>query len=282
MTTTTDFPAWALRSDRTIPRLHTPRLSSLDTHTLSNLRPTATFLVIRPLIGVALFVTTASLGWWPLLLPLSWLIYGSTIAAVHHLIHGTLGLSHRARAFWLSALGVVVSESGHALQVTHLLHHRTTPGLPDPEGYIENVTWRQTPIAALKFRYRLGLWGLRHSPRPGRVRAELAAHASLHLLSLALLPINSWLWQYLSLTHFASFAFAVLAGKGPHTNWGRKVSSPLIRVHTRLGRILLFSHDQHLEHHAYPKVPLSNLRDFHRHIDPTLEGAEVLDVRMAL
>lgn len=284
MTTPTNFPNWAQRSHRTVAKLPVPRLSNLDTEVLANLRPFAMLLIARPVIALGLFVVAAIKGWWILAIVLSWLIYGSTLSAVHHLIHGAMGLTPRWRHFWLSALGCIVAESGHALQVTHLLHHRTTHGAPDPEGYIENLTWTQMPIGALRFRYRLMVWGWKNSPRRRLVSLELVIHAALHLASLALLPVAPALWIYLSLIHLASFAFAVLAGKGPQTNWGRDIESPLVRVSTKLGRVLFFSHDKHLEHHAYPKVPLPRLRELQEEIDTALQqaGARVLDVRMPL
>lgn len=275
------FPVWAGRSHRAVPHIARPRLGELDTDVLDHLRPLAALLIARPLVGLGLFVVFAAHGWWPLAVVCGWLIYGSTIAAVHHLIHSGLGLSAGARRFWLTVLGCMVVESGHALQVTHLAHHRRDPDLPDPEGYIENVGWPAMPLAAARFRYRLALWGLRHGNRRRRVAFELAVHAALHLLSLALLPVSPLLWIYLSLIHVASFAFAVFAGKGPQTNWGREIASPLVRVHTRLGRIVWFSHDLHLEHHLYPKVPLPRLRRLRPQLDAVLADHDVVDVKLA-
>ncbi len=248
------------------------------------MRRLAAVFVVRPLVAVAGFVVAAIQGWWPVAVVLTWLIYGSALTAVHHLIHGSLGLSPRARRFWMSALGALVVESAHALQVTHLAHHRAAADVPDPEGYIEYVSWTQLPLAALAFRYRLMFAGLRMAPRRRRPRIvfELSVHAAAHLASLALLPITIVPWAYLTLIHLASFTFAVLAGKGPQTNWGRAIETPLIRVHTGLGRLLFFSHDQHLEHHAAPKVPLPHLRRFRRQFDAAFARHDVLDVRMPL
>lgn len=281
---TAAFPDWAKRSHRSLPHVPAPRLATLNTEALTNLRPLAFLLIGRPIIAVALFVAAASQGWWIPAVVLTWLIYGSTLTAVHHLIHGGMGLSPRWRHFWLGILGCIVVESGHALQVTHLLHHRADANAPDPEGYIENLTWAELPLGALKFRYRLMAWGWKNSPRRRLVGLELAIHAALHITSLILLPTNPALWIYLSLIHFASFGFAVLAGKGPQTNYGRDIDSPFVRVQTRLGRILFFSHDKHLEHHAYPKVPLPRLPQLQDAIDQALReaGTEVIDVKMPL
>ncbi len=277
-------PNWAERSDRALPAIATPSLRSAAVEVMDGLRPLAVLFVGRTLGAVALFVAAAAAGWWWLAVPATWLVYGSALTCVHHLIHGSLGLSPRTRHLWLSVIGAIVVESGHALQVTHLAHHRADAAVPDPEGYIENLTWRQMPLGAMRFRYRLMWWGLRFAPpaRRRRIRIEAAVHAAAHLASLALLPITIVPWMYLSLIHLASFAFAVLAGKGPQTNWGRPIESPFVRVHTALGRIMFFSHDLHLEHHAYPKVPLPRLRRLRPQLDETFDSTDVVDVWMVV
>lgn len=280
---TKNQPTWTKRSNRTLPELPMPKLSSLNTEAPETHRGLGFFLVARPLLATAGFIAAQKAGWWPIAILLTWLVYGSALTAVHHLIHSSVGFSPRARHFWLSIIACLVVESGHALQATHLTHHRVGDDLPDPEGYIENLTWTQMPVGAAKFRYRLMAWGWRHSPRRTVIGLEIAIHSALHITSLLLLISGSpSLWIYLSLIHFASFAFAVLAGKGPQTNYGRSVPTPIVRVSTRLGKILFFSHDKHLEHHAYPKVPLPHLHYLQDEIDKALatSNTAVFDVRM--
>lgn len=276
------YPEWAARSQRALGRMDVPRLATLNVTVMDRLRPLAVLLIVRPLVAVGIFIGSALAGWWPLAVVSTWLVYGASLTAVHHLIHGSLDLTPKWRRFWLSALGILVAESGHALQVTHLAHHRRQDNVPDPEGYIENVSWTELPLAALKFRYRLAMWGFRYGPRRRRIAVELAIHAAAHIASLLLLPVTVLPWIYLSLIHLASFAFALLAGKGPQTNYGRSIDSPYVRVRTRLGQALFFSHDQHLEHHAYPRVPLSRLRRLHPHLQPVFDEMEIVEVEMPL
>ena len=280
-------PDWSRRSARALPKIEAPSLRrdgrpSVEHPVFRHLRRLAVFLIARSLFAVAGFFVAASHGWWLLALPLGALAYGGTLTAVHHLIHGSLGLSPRVRRFWLSVLGMLVVESGHALQVTHLAHHRSGDDVPDPEGYIENVSWKQLPMAAAMFRYRLMWWGWTFSPRRRRVGVELAVHGVVHVVSLALVPVTPLLWAYLTVIHVASFVFALLAGKGPKTNWGRAIASPFVRVHTALGAIAFFSHDQHLEHHAYPKVPLPRLRELKADLEPVFGDLDIIDVHLAV
>ncbi len=277
-------PDWTTRDVRAIPKLDVPRLSQLelDENPMENMAPLAWLLIGRPLLAVGLFIIMALNGWWLATPIVVWAVYGSTLSAVHHLIHGSLGLSGRWRRRWLTILGCLVVESGHALQATHVIHHRDGTDLPDPEGYIENLTWREMPVGAAKYRYRLMLWGLRNSPRRRRIAGEVAFHALAHITSIALLPLTPLPWIYLTLVHIASFAFAVLQGKGPQTNWGRPMPTPLAIVHTKLLAVLFFSHHQHLEHHAYPKVPLTRLAALRPHIEEALADREIFHIHVGI
>lgn len=273
-------PAWVQRSHRALQHIDAPRVADVAPNLNRSRRPLALGLIFRPVAAAALFFITAASGYWLVAVPITWLVYGGTLTAVHHLIHSSMGLSPRSRRFWLSVLGMLVVESGHALQATHLAHHRSGSDHPDPEGYIENVSWSQLPLAAMKFRYRLALWGYRNSPRRRRIAAEMTGHALLHLLSLGLLGVTPLIWIYLTLIHIASVAFAALAGKGPQTNYGREIETPNVRVISRFGRFLLFSHDRHLEHHLYPKVPLPWLRHLDQALEPVWDTVPTLQVRM--
>lgn len=271
---------WAERdTTRALPALDLPTLAELDGRPLlAHQRRLAVVMIGRVLLGLGVFVVAAAQRWPLLAVPALWLVYGGALTATHHLIHGSLELSPRARRWWLTVMPAIVVESGHALQATHLLHHRSDPDLPDPEGYIEQVPWRRMPFEAWRFRYRLMRWGLQHARRPGRVRAEVAWHVVAHLGAIALLPwtpVPAW---YLLGIAIASAGFAVLAGKGPQTDYGRSLSTPLVRVRTRLLRPVLFSHDRHLEHHAYPKVPLPRLRHLDEALAPHLAQLDVHEV----
>ncbi len=274
-------PDWTIRGDRAIPRLDVPRVRDVAPEVMERLRPLVAWLIVRPFLALAMFVVMAANDWWLATPIVVWALYGSTLSAVHHLLHGGLGLTPRWRHRWLTVLGCLVVESGHALLLTHANHHRDGSDAPDPEGYIEYLTWRQMPLGAAQYRYRLMLWGWRNGNWHRRITAELAVHAALHLASLALLPIDATLWIYLTLVHVASFVFAVLQGKGPQANWGRPMPTPLLLVHTKLFAVLFFRHHQHLEHHAYPKVPMTRLGALRPHVEAARADEEVRHLHLA-
>lgn len=273
---------WAARGERAVPRLDVPSLRSVDPTVMDRLGPTAALLVVRPVVGVAGFVWMVASGWWlatPLLL---WFLYGSTVSAMHHLIHGSVGFGPRTRHGLLTVLGFVILESGHAWQATHLLHHRDGSDLPDPEGFVENLGWRQLPLGALQWRFRIAAWGWRHSPRRRRTSVEIANVVALTVIAVALVPITWVPLAYVALMQLGTFLFAVLLAKGPQANFGRETTTPLMFVHTRLIGHLLFHHHLHVEHHAYPKVPMARLERLRPTVEAALADDEVVRVRLAV
>jgi fatty acid desaturase len=275
-------PDWAKRGERTVPRLHVPSLSTTGSgHVVEHQRRLAVLFITRVVVAAGAFIVAADRNWWPVLPLAMWTLYGGAITTVHHLIHGSLGLSQRSRHVWMTIAGALVAESGHALETTHLLHHRGDPTLPDPEGHIEYVPWRRMPLAAMLFRYRLMWWGLRFSNHRRReVRGELLFHVAAHGVAVVVAPITLVPLMYLAGVFIASSSFAVMAGKGPQTNYGRPIASPLVQVRARVVGLALFSHDRHLEHHLYPKVPLPRLRHLDSIVTPVLKAHCVVEVRL--
>lgn len=274
---------WAdRRPDRAVPEIRVPTLRLVASGPLfAGQRRLAALMVGRVVGGVVLYVAVLAAGWYPLLAPVTWLIYGGTGTALHHLIHGSMGLSPTTRRRLRTILGGLILESGHALEATHLAHHGAGP---DPEGFIEHVPWRRMPVEAVRFRYRLMGWGLRHA-RPSRrrlVRAEIVWQISAHVVSVAVTPWTWWPVAYVASMDLAAIAFAVVAGKGPQTNWGRPIETPLVLVKSRLVRWALFAHDRHLEHHAYPQVPLPRLHLLDDTLAPVFAGLPTLTVRLRL
>ena len=271
-------PEWAKRGARAIPRVVVPRAAEAAPGIRDDLRPLAVLLVARPLLALGAFGVMAINGWWPATPLVVWFLYGSNLSAIHHLIHGSLGMTAQWRHRWLTVLGCLVGESGHALLATHTVHHRDGSDLPDPEGYIEYLPWSRMPIGALQYRYRMMWWGWTFGRSRRRIVAEIAVHAGSVLLAIAAIPFTTVPIIYLALVQLSSFVFAIRQGKGPQANWGRAMPTPLLLLRTKLLAVLFFSHHQHLEHHAYPKVPLARLPRLRPAVEAALADAEVIEL----
>lgn len=267
------IPEWSRRSPRAVPAIPVPAASTVAPHTLEIGRIHRATLLGSPLLGVAAFAAIALTGWWLLTPVWFWFHYGVTSAAVHHLIHASLGLSPAARHRWLTGLGLLILESGHAWQTTHLLHHCDGTDLPDPEGFIEGISWRRVPGAALIWRFRMLAWGWHRSPNHRRTAGEIIAVAVATLLAVALIPWTLIPAVFVALMQFGTFTFAALRAKGPHTGFGK--ATLLTMVDSKLIGAVLFHHHLHLEHHAYPKVPLAKLAELRPHVRAALADQHI-------
>lgn len=264
---------------RTIPAIDLPPLAELGLAHLSRVpRRTRALFLARPVVAAGLALALAGAGHLALALALVPLWYGWSLTLVHHMIHGSLGAGPATRrcALWLG--GALVLHSGHALLDTHLQHHRTEPDAADPEGEIELVPWRRLPVEAVLFRYRLWAWAWRAGPR----RAWIAGEVATHVLALgwALGHPGAAPARLVLAVWAADVAFALLAARGPQTNWGRPVPTPLVAVRCRSTRWLLLAHNWHLEHHAYPEVPLPALAQVAPAIDHLLAERGALVTRL--
>ncbi len=288
--------------ERAIPAVDVPSLSDLDlSRSVVATGRTRLIFALRPFLAVATLSIFWMMGWWLPALALLPAVYGWSLTTIHHLIHGSLGFGPRRRSFLLSAVSLLLFESGHSLERTHLAHHGTDPEAEDPEGYIESLPWGRLLIEAPLFRYRLWAWARRqptpvlsHLPERRHASIERRRHVEIgwHLAATAValgLGVAQLLGHelgraatlvvvYVVLQHVANAAFAVLAAKGPHTNWGRATPTPLIAVRGRVLGLLLFGHIWHLEHHLYPQVPLFNLGVVAAEIEPLLAAKRALIV----
>ena len=278
--------------ERAIPAVDVPTLAELGLG--DEVRPTSWIRLVvatRPFAAAGAVSGLWLAGWWLAALAVVPVLYGWSLTAIHHLIHGSLRYGARTRSRLLTAVSLVLLESGHALERTHLQHHQTDPTSDDPEGYIESLGWWRLLAEAPLFRYRLWLWAIRNpgSSATGRRRgAEIAWHVAVTALAVSLAAAHlagvevgrvGWgIVAYVGTQHLANATFAVLAARGPHTNWGRAAPTPLIAVRGRLSRWLLFGHVWHLEHHFYPEVPLPLLAAVADRIEPVLRDRNALVV----
>jgi beta-carotene hydroxylase len=246
---------------RKIPALTVPSLSELglDKSTRVDRALKVTFLV-RPLVAAAAIAASLALGWTVVALALVPLLYGTSLTLVHHCIHGSLRLGRRTTAAAITLGALFTIHSGHSLRATHLQHHRDDLAGADPEGEIEYVPWRRMPIEAPAFRYRLIAWAWRRGDDRGFIIGELAINALTIMTGfVALLTGRLGVALVIATMWFADVVFGLLAGKGPQTNWGRGIPTPLVVIRCRFTRVMLASHNFHLEHHLYPQVPLPRL-----------------------
>jgi fatty acid desaturase len=235
--------------------------------------------LVRPFLGVAVFAAAAWLGlWWatPLVM---FGIFVAVVTVTHDVVHRCLGLRGRATDWALFALGLVLLESGHAYQVTHLQHHKLFPHEDDPEGYPAKLSFGGAVLYGPVFLVRLWWWAFRRGTGHRALRVWLVAEAAAPVLAIT---VGIAVWQrtpaiaiYTVTAIVGSWVYPLLTVYLPHHDYG---DVPLNQTRTLRGRLIpamFLELTYHLEHHLYPQVPSHRLAELARRLDPFFARAGV-------
>lgn len=109
------------------------------------------------------------LGWIPVGLLAAFFFFLAGLRQAHGAQHYTLGVSRRAQDAVLFALSVLMLSSLHALQATHLHHHRHTLESSDMEAATARMPWWRALLAGPRFITTLNHTGYRLAT-PGKRR----------------------------------------------------------------------------------------------------------------
>lgn len=251
-----------------------PRLVDLGPDLLRVSARQRCVVLVRPLLLIAAYVVAAMAGWWlPALVALA-AVFPAMVAAVHDLLHRSLGLGPRANRWWLSVLGVLVLQSGHAIQATHVAHHRRFPAPDDPEAYVARMSVPRAIVEGPAYPVRLWGWA-RHQPTSPRRRilGETLGHLLLGVASVAAIPLTPVPFVYVAAMFVACSLFPAVS-----VNLLHRVEAPDPLAGTRTVRgvvlpVLTLGSGYHLEHHLYPRVPSPHYARLARRLRPTLEPA---------
>jgi len=249
-----------------------PSMSAIGADLAHLSRRRRTIELAWPLVLVACFALTAMRGWWPAALASVVLFFPRFGVAFHDLLHSSLGLRPHTNRVWLAVIGLLALQSGHAVQRTHLAHHRYYPGKEDPEAYLGRLPLWRAVLDGPIYQYRMWAWALRHA-RDVRtiVIGEAALHVLIVLTAVALLPRTAIPAVYVGLILAGDSVFPALSENLLHHHAGR---TPFERARTIRGPLFqayFLELGFHLEHHAYPKVPTRNCAELARRLQPTLD-----------
>lgn len=256
-----------------------PRIEELGTDLLVTTPSQRWIALVRPLIGLSMYILVASLGLWWLTPIISFFIFVAVVTVTHDIVHGSLGLKRRQTDWALFLMGAILLESGHAYRTTHMQHHRIFPGDDDPEGYPAKISLVGAVLYGPIFLYRLWWWAYHRNKRRLVQRFWLLVEAGLPL-SAVISGILLWkmtpaVLVYAVLAIVGSWVYPLLTVHLPHKNYG---DTPLTQTHTLRGRIipaLFLELTYHLEHHLYPQVPSHHLAELARRLDPFFQEAGV-------
>jgi fatty acid desaturase len=217
-------------------------------------------------------------GWWCAGLACSFYVFLTGLRQSHNAQHYALGLPRTVQDGVLFALSALMLASMHAVQTTHLHHHRYCLEEEDTEGATARLPWWRALLGGPLFFVRLhrSAWRLARPKKRCWMAAELIVLISV---VFTVFYCNAWIaWRW----HVG----AMLAGEcmtGFFAVWtvhyGCKAHEP---GRTQRGRWLnRFSYSMfyHAEHHLFPAVPTGHLPELARRIDlllPEVSQRQVL------
>ncbi len=235
-----------------------------------------------------------ALRWWEKLwevtLPLPWLIMSvicyanewRIVGAVasffffltglrlsHNAQHYCLGIPRRAHDAILATLSVLMMGSMHAVQVTHLHHHRHCLDEQDIEAGHANWPWLRALLDGPAFPVRLHYWAwsLGSAAKRRWIGGEAAAVIGVAMLAWcggAAMP-EALRWHTAAMLAGECFTgfFAVWT-----VHHGCDADHTIARTQRGwLKNFVSYSMFYHLEHHLFPAVPTCHLPELSRRLD---------------
>jgi len=185
---------------------------------------------------------------------------------VHNAYHHALGLSRRLTDFTMFGLSIGMVSAMHAIQATHLNHHRHCLEVDDVEGHAGRRTWWHAVLGGPLFAVRLHSagWTLAGGHARRWIVGELVAMATI--ASLAILTDWMALRAHIAMMVIGQCLTAFFAVWTVHHDC--ETAGAIAR--TQRGWLKNFvSYDMfhHVEHHLFPAVPTCHLPELARRLD---------------
>ncbi len=216
--------------------------------------------------------------WWWAGLACSFYLFLTGLRLSHNAQHYSLGLPRKVQDLVLFALSAIMLASMHAVQVTHLHHHRHCLEESDGEGATARLKWWQALLSGPLFYIRLHAAAWRLATRDKRmwIMAELLAIGLMVGLTFGLANWAALKWH----------VGAMLVGEcltGFFAVWtvhhGCKAHEPGRTQRGRWLNLISYSMFFHAEHHLFPAVPTGHLFKLAKRLDvvaPDLNQQSVL------
>ena len=183
----------------------------------------------------------------------------------HNAQHYAIGLSRRGHEVVLFALSVLLQSSMHAVQITHLHHHRHCLGEDDIEASSSRLSWLRALYTGPLFIFNLH----RHAFRLARTRSKKM------WVVVELLTIAAWLTTVFFLLDIPALKIHAVVmvigqcGTGFFAVWTvhHDCESEHHIARTQRGRLknwISYNMFFHVEHHLFPAVPTCHLPELAR------------------
>lgn len=191
------------------------------------------------------------------------------LRVAHNAFHGTLGLSRRGDNWVMLLISVMMLGSSHAINYTHMYHHKHCMEKGDVEGELATLPFWRALIKSPIYPFYIHIVALRAAPIAQKrwIQAELAA--SVLVQGTLLLWCESPVLMLYSLMMLVANVSAPMVGIwAVHRQCeGSPVNARSCR--SRVMNLLTCGMFYHAEHHLFPAVPTRHLAELAERIDAT-------------
>lgn len=256
-----------------------PRVRSVewrDLLRLSQWEIVKELLLVVPWLAMSLILASNEL--YLLALPFSFIFFLCGLRVVHNAYHYAMGIPRLATEFVMFTLSVLMLSAMHALQQTHLHHHRHCMDDDDAEAVSARMKGWQAIVFGPRFYYLIHAKGIEIGTTAQRVwiALELACIVSIVVLTYAVFNIPL-LTYHVSAMLVGQCLTAFFAVWTVHHDCDR--SHFIARtLRNPIKSFIAFDMFFHLEHHLFPKVPTCHLSRLSKRLDaaaPELSSKQV-------
>lgn len=236
-----------------------------------DLVPLRTYDVLRelalPLPWLALALLLASAGHTLASLVATGVLFMTGLRVTHGAFHHALGLQRAGDDAVLLVLSVLLGGSMHAIEVTHLHHHRRCLREDDVEGAMAHLPWHRALLQSPLYPVRIHVAAL----RMGTVRQRRWIVLELGVVVL----MQTLVWSVDALAPMRTVVFGLVVANASAAMvgiWavhrGCEVDGTVARSQrSAVVDFLSTGMFHHLEHHQFPAVPTCRLPTLARRID---------------
>jgi fatty acid desaturase len=209
--------------------------------------------------------------WWLAGLVCSFYVFLTGLRQSHNAQHYSLGLPRIVQDGVLLALSLLMLASMHAVQVTHLHHHRHCLEDEDGEGATARLPWWRALLVGPLFYIRLHVSAWRLAPRSKRlwIAGELLGIALVLVFTFCFAEWSALRWHISAMLIGECFTgfFAVWT-----VHHGCQAHEPGRTQRGRWLNLISYSMFFHAEHHLFPAVPTAHLHELARRLDAANSG----------
>jgi fatty acid desaturase len=196
----------------------------------------------------------------------SFFFFLTGLRQVHNAYHHALGLGRWLTDLTMVALSVSMLSAMHAIQATHLHHHRHCLDVADVEGSAARSTGWRAVLDGPAFALRLHRTGWALAGRRGRRLIAVEVVAIVVIVAMATMidsfPLRAHAVSMLAGQCFTAF-FAVWTVHHGCASAGR-----IARTQRGwLENVISYDMFHHVEHHLFPAVPTRHLPELSRRLD---------------